>query len=82
MLEGNLRAAEATFRRLCEELERSAAFSHLASRAGDLAEVLYAGGAFDESAHWVAVAQSHTSTAPISASAKRVRGQSRDSAAR
>jgi DNA-binding SARP family transcriptional activator len=67
MLEGNLAAAEATLRSLCAELDRTAAYSHLASRAGDLAEVLYSCDELDESSHWVAVARSHTSTDDIDA---------------
>jgi DNA-binding SARP family transcriptional activator len=67
ILEGNLAAAEATLRWLCEELDRVAAYSHLASRAGDLAEVLYARGELDESAEWVAVAKAHTSVDDLDA---------------
>jgi Flp pilus assembly protein TadD len=67
VLEGNLVAAEATFRRLCEELDRAAAYSHLASRAGDLAEVLYVRGELDEAAVWVGVAKTHTSVDDLDA---------------
>ena len=60
LLAGDSSAAEATFCWLCEELERIGAFSHLASRAGDLAEALYQQGRYDEAEHWVAVGELHS----------------------
>ncbi len=60
LLIGDVAAAEATFRRLCEELDRTHAYSHLASRAGDLAEALYRQGAFDEADEWIATGRMHT----------------------
>jgi tetratricopeptide (TPR) repeat protein len=60
-------AAEATFRWVCDELERTHAYSHLASRAGDLAEVLYRLGRVDEAADWVDIAEQHTSIDDVDA---------------
>jgi DNA-binding SARP family transcriptional activator len=67
LLEGNVSGAETTLRSLCEELERTHAFSHLASRAGDLAEALFRLGRLDESAEWVSVARRHTASDDLDA---------------
>jgi DNA-binding SARP family transcriptional activator len=60
LLRDDLSTAERTFRTLCDELAARQAYSRLASRAGDLAEVLYRQGRFDEAADWVALGESHT----------------------
>jgi DNA-binding SARP family transcriptional activator len=67
LLESEAVAAEATFRWVCEELERTYAYSHLASRAGDLAEALYRQERIDEAADWVAVAESHSAVDDLDA---------------
>jgi DNA-binding SARP family transcriptional activator len=67
LLAGDATAAERTFRWLCDELERTHAFSHLASRAGDLAEALYRLGRLDESDEWVATAETHTAVDDLDA---------------
>ena len=67
LLAGDATAAEETFRWTCEELTRAQAYSHLASRAGDLAEALYRRGAYDEAAEWVAKGQLHSASDDIDA---------------
>jgi class 3 adenylate cyclase/tetratricopeptide (TPR) repeat protein len=54
---GDAAAAERTLRQLCVELERTHQAGHLASRAADLADVLYAQGRFDEAETWTRVAE-------------------------
>jgi tetratricopeptide (TPR) repeat protein len=54
-------AAEVVLRELCVELARTHDFSHLASRASDLAEALFAQDRFDESEEWAHVAAAHAS---------------------
>jgi class 3 adenylate cyclase len=60
-------AAEATFRWVCSELERTHAYSHLASRAGDLAEALYRLDRLDEAAEWVDIAERHSAVDDVDA---------------
>jgi hypothetical protein len=67
VLAGDLTTAEATFRWLCGELEQTGGMSHLASRAGDLADVLYASGRLEEAAGWVGVARTHTADDDVDA---------------
>ena len=43
------------------------AYSHLASRAGDLADVLYVLGRLDESYEWTVLAETHSATDDIDA---------------
>jgi DNA-binding SARP family transcriptional activator/tetratricopeptide (TPR) repeat protein len=57
MLADEPEAAEQLLRAACEELERTHDFNHLASRASDLAEALYAQGRFDEAHQWTGTAQ-------------------------
>ena len=52
---------------LCSELEQTGGMSHLASRAGDLADVLYASGRLEEAAGWVGVARTHTADDDVDA---------------
>jgi len=59
LLAGDAKAAELILRDLCAELEQTQAFSHLASRAGDLAEALYLLGRLDDAQQWTQVAESH-----------------------
>jgi DNA-binding SARP family transcriptional activator/tetratricopeptide (TPR) repeat protein len=67
LLAGEVSLAEVTFRGLCNELGEMHAYSHLASRAGDLAEVLYVLGLFDESYEWTALAETHSAADDIDA---------------
>ncbi|MDH4340175.1 MAG: AAA family ATPase [Thermoleophilia bacterium] len=67
LLAGDMVLAEVTFRWLCHELAEIQAFSHLASRAGDLADVLYLLGRLDESAEWIEVATTHSAVDDIDA---------------
>jgi len=67
LLEADDAAGEETFRWVCEELERTYAYSHLASRAGDLAEALYRLGRLDEAAEWVEIAERHSAADDVDA---------------
>ena len=67
LLAGDLVAAEATYRDLCQELQRTQALSHLASRAGDLAEALYGLGRLVEAAEWADVATRHSAADDVDA---------------
>jgi DNA-binding SARP family transcriptional activator len=60
LLEDDALGAEATFRWLCEELQQTGGFSHLASRAGDLAESLYRLERLDEAFEWTDVAKRYS----------------------
>jgi len=66
-LAGNLNSAETTLRWLCNELTEMNAYSHLASRAGDLADVLYLLERLDESYEWTTVAETHSATDDVDA---------------
>ena len=67
LLDSDPGAAESTFRWVCEELERTKVLSHLASRAGDLAEALYRLDRLDEAAAWVDVAETHSASDDVDA---------------
>jgi tetratricopeptide (TPR) repeat protein len=67
LLVGDAVAAEAIFRWLCNDLQQAQAFSHLASRAGDLAETLYVLGRLDEAAQWAGVAERHSALDDVDA---------------
>ena len=67
LLEGDAIAAEGTFRSLCLELMRTHAYSHLASRAGDLAEALYRQGRLDEAEEWIGVGEAHSAVDDLDA---------------
>ena len=69
LLAGDAVAAEKVLRQLCAELEVTQAFGHLASRAGDLAEVLYLLGRIDEAEHWTHVAEAHSAIDDLDARA-------------
>ncbi len=56
MLAGNPRAAEAHFRGSCAALQRLGRTQVLATRAGELANVLYALGRYDEAETWTRLA--------------------------
>ena len=62
LLAGEAAAAECVLRELCEELERISDFSHLASRAGDLAEALLLQDRLDESQEWTRLATAQASS--------------------
>ena len=66
-LAGDVIAAEATLRWLCSELEQTRGFSHLASRAGDLAEALYRLARFDEASAWTDIAERHSAADDVDA---------------
>ena len=57
LLAGEPEAAESVFRALCDDLEESHDFSHLASRASDLAEAVLELGDVDEAESWTHVAE-------------------------
>jgi DNA-binding SARP family transcriptional activator len=59
LLAGRPAAAEQIFRELCEALERAGDFSHLASRASDLADALAEQGRLAEAEEWTRVAEQH-----------------------
>jgi tetratricopeptide (TPR) repeat protein len=67
LLAGDFVAAERTFRWLCGEFERVQAYSHLASRAGDLAETLYVLGRLEDASEWVDLAQEHSAADDVDA---------------
>jgi len=67
LLADDAKAAEQTFRWICERLETRKAFSRLASRAGDLAEALYRLGRFAEAAEWAAVGEEHSASDDLDA---------------
>ena len=60
-------AAEQTLSALCAELDRTRAYSHLASASGCLAEALYAQGRLDEAEEWTRVAESHSAVDDLDA---------------
>jgi tetratricopeptide (TPR) repeat protein len=66
-LAGDLSAAVDCLTEVCAEFERIGAYSYLASRAGDLAEVLYAQGRVDEAASWTEIAEQHSATDDLDA---------------
>jgi tetratricopeptide (TPR) repeat protein len=67
LLAGDGSAAVAIFRGLCDELERRDDFSHLASRASDLAEALLLEGDLDEAEAWTTVAERHAAADDVNA---------------
>jgi tetratricopeptide (TPR) repeat protein len=67
LLAGDFTAAEETLRQLCDEHQQTRAFSHLASRAGDLAEALYSQERYDEAHEWTVVAETHTAADDVDA---------------
>ena len=67
LLAGNAPAAELILRELCLELERTNHLSHLASRAGDLAEALYAQGRLGEAEEWALVGEHHSAADDLDA---------------
>jgi tetratricopeptide (TPR) repeat protein len=67
LLACDLEEAESTFRWLCNELARTQAHSHLASRAGNLADVLYLRDQLEEAQQWTEVAEAHSAADDIDA---------------
>jgi tetratricopeptide (TPR) repeat protein len=59
LLAGDPAASERICRELCEQLERTKDFSHLASRASDLAETLVEQRVLGEADEWTRVAERH-----------------------
>jgi tetratricopeptide (TPR) repeat protein len=60
-------AAEATLRRLCHHVEQRNDFSHLASRASDLAEALVMQAKLDEAFEWTLIAERHAAADDVNA---------------
>ncbi len=60
-------AAADILRDLCAELEEMNAYSQLASRAGDLAEALYAQDRLDEAEEWTRLGERHTASDDVDA---------------
>jgi DNA-binding SARP family transcriptional activator len=67
LLARDFAAAEGTLRVVCAELERTQVYSHLASRAGDLAEALYGLERWDEANEWTLLAEQHTAADDLDA---------------
>jgi class 3 adenylate cyclase/tetratricopeptide (TPR) repeat protein len=67
LLAGDPAASERILRELCEQLERAKDFSHLASRASDLAEALVEQGLLEEADEWTHVAERHAATDDLNA---------------
>ena len=67
LLAGDAAAAERVLRDLCHELERTRDFSHLASRASDLAEAIFLQGRLDEAHEWTEVAELHAAADDLDA---------------
>ena len=59
LLAGDAETAEAVLRSLCQELELMGDYSHLASRAADLAEALCMLNRLDEADEWTRIAEGH-----------------------
>ena len=59
LLAGDTATAERVLRGLCQRLEQTHDFSHLASRASDLAEAIFLQDRFDEAYEWTRVAELH-----------------------
>ncbi|HWQ23459.1 MAG TPA: BTAD domain-containing putative transcriptional regulator [Gaiellaceae bacterium] len=60
LLAGEAAEAERILAEICAELERWRAYSHLASRAGDLAEALYVQGRIEEADGWTRTAERYS----------------------
>lgn len=67
LLAGDSDAAVAILRDLCDELARMESFSHLASRASDLAEALLLQGDLDGADEWTTIAEKHAATDDVNA---------------
>jgi tetratricopeptide (TPR) repeat protein len=67
LLAGHPEIAESHLRALCDRLEQSENFAHLASRAGDLAEVLVTRGLAEEARSWAEVAERHAAPDDLNA---------------
>jgi class 3 adenylate cyclase/predicted ATPase len=67
VLAGEHEQAETILRATCELFLQSGESAFLATRAAHLADVLYMQGKYDEAAHWLDVAERHSSEADVSA---------------
>ena len=67
LLAGDEVAAERVLRALCLELESTRDWSHLASRAGDLAEALYVQNRIEEADEWTRTAEIHAAVDDVDA---------------
>jgi tetratricopeptide (TPR) repeat protein len=67
LLAGDRAAAEHVLREVCAELESLGDFSHLASRASDLADILYLHGLYEEADGWLELAEQHSSSDDVDA---------------
>jgi DNA-binding SARP family transcriptional activator/Flp pilus assembly protein TadD len=69
LLAGDGHAAESVLRQLCSDLEETHDWSHLASRASDLAEALYLQDNIEEAENWTRVAEAHAPDDDVDAGA-------------
>jgi DNA-binding SARP family transcriptional activator/ATP/maltotriose-dependent transcriptional regulator MalT len=67
LLAGDAAAAVAVLRQLCEDLERYGDFSHLSSRASDLAEGLLMLDRVAEAEEWIAIARKYAADDDVQA---------------
>jgi len=67
LLAGNASLSAQVLRDLCDRLDEAKDFSHLASRASDLAEALAEQGLFDEADDWTRVAEARAATDDVKA---------------
>jgi DNA-binding SARP family transcriptional activator len=67
LLAGDPSRAERVLRSLCEQLEYAKDFSHLASRAGDLAEALADQHLIEQADEWTRVAEEHAASDDLNA---------------
>jgi tetratricopeptide (TPR) repeat protein len=67
LLAGDATAAEQVLRQLCAELVQRGEYSHLASRAGDLAEALYTLGRLDDAEYSTHVAEANAANDDLDA---------------
>jgi len=67
VLSGRLDGAEAALRRSCEQLEAMQERACLASRAAELADVIYRSGRYEEAERWHAVASEYAASDDVGA---------------
>jgi ATP/maltotriose-dependent transcriptional regulator MalT len=67
VLAGRLEQAEAALRSSCDQLEAMQERACLASRAAELADVIYRRGGYEEAERWHAVARQHAATDDVGA---------------
>jgi len=67
LLAGNASLSAQIFRELCDRLDAAKDFSHLASRAGDLAEALFGTGPVEDADEWTRVAEARSASDDLKA---------------